>query len=103
MAAVAEVGNPSVSKGTRIPAAAALLAASGPATPSIAPRPNSSRLLERFLSRAYESMVGSSEPPPGMAPMGKPMKVPRGHHLHDRPDASRVIKAFPVMGMISSW
>ena len=37
MAAVAEVGRPRVSMGTRMPAAAALLAASGPATPSMAP------------------------------------------------------------------
>ncbi len=37
IAAVALVGRPSVSIGTRMPAAAALFAASGPATPSIAP------------------------------------------------------------------
>src|ERR671918_280931 len=36
-AAVAEVGSPMVSSGTSTPAAAALLAASGPATPSMAP------------------------------------------------------------------
>ena len=41
IAAVAEVGSPSVSSGTSVPAADALLAASGPATPSIAPWPNS--------------------------------------------------------------
>jgi hypothetical protein len=41
MAAVAEVGRPKVSIGTSTPAAEALLAASGPATPSIAPLPNS--------------------------------------------------------------
>ena len=51
MAAVAEVGRPSVSSGTRVPAAEALLAASGPATPSMAPLPNSSLcLLRRFSS-----------------------------------------------------
>ena len=37
LVAVALVGSPSVSIGTRMPAAAALFAASGPATPSIAP------------------------------------------------------------------
>ena len=36
-AAVADDGRPNVSSGTSTPAAAALLAASGPATPSIAP------------------------------------------------------------------
>ena len=49
IAAVAEVGRPSVSSGTSVPAAEALLAASGPATPSIAPWPNSSGcLVSRF-------------------------------------------------------
>jgi hypothetical protein len=43
IAAVAEVGMPSVSNGTSVPENDALLAASGPATPSIAPLPNSSR------------------------------------------------------------
>ena len=48
-AAVADVGSPMVSSGTSTPAAAALLAASGPATPSMAPWPNSSGcLLSRF-------------------------------------------------------
>ncbi len=51
IAAVAEVGNPSVSSGTSTPAAEALLAASGPATPSIAPLPNSSGCLVSFFSR----------------------------------------------------
>ena len=45
MADVAEVGRPSVSIGTSTPSAEALLAASGPATPSIAPLPNSSGCL----------------------------------------------------------
>ena len=42
IAAVAEDGRPSVSSGTSTPAAEALLAASGPATPSMAPCPNRS-------------------------------------------------------------
>jgi hypothetical protein len=46
IAAVAVVGRPSVSSGTSVPAAEALLAASGPATPSMAPWPNSSGCLE---------------------------------------------------------
>ena len=49
IAAVAVVGRPSVSSGTSVPAADALLAASGPATPSIAPWPNSSGCLASCL------------------------------------------------------
>ena len=51
-AAVAEVGRPSVSSGTSVPAAEALLAASGPATPSMAPWPNSSGFSARRFSAA---------------------------------------------------
>ena len=49
LAAVADDGTPSVRSGTRTPAVDALFAASGPATPSMAPCPNSSGcLLSRF-------------------------------------------------------
>ncbi len=51
MAAVAEVGRPRASIGTSTPAADALFAASGPATPSMAPLPNSSGFEESFFSR----------------------------------------------------
>ena len=50
IAAVALVGSPRASIGTRVPAAEALLAASGPATPSMAPWPNSSGCLVSFFS-----------------------------------------------------
>ena len=50
IAVVAEPGMPSVSIGTIAAVAAALLADSGPATPSIAPRPNSSGCFETFFS-----------------------------------------------------
>jgi len=50
IAAVAEVGRPSARSGTRTPAALALFAASGPATPSIAPFPNSSLFFDNFFS-----------------------------------------------------
>jgi hypothetical protein len=43
IAAVADVGSPHVSSGTRVPENDALLAASGPATPSIAPSPTRAR------------------------------------------------------------
>ena len=52
IAAVADVGMPSVSSGTSVPEKEALLAASGPATPSIAPLPNSSWCLLRRFSIA---------------------------------------------------
>ena len=52
IAVVAEPGMPSVSIGTIAPVAAALLADSGPATPSIAPLPNSSGCFETFFSTA---------------------------------------------------
>ena len=52
IAAVAEVGRPRVSSGTSTPAAEALFAASGPATPSIAPLPNSSGCLDSRFSTA---------------------------------------------------
>ena len=50
IAAVAVVGRPRVSSGTSVPAAEALLAASGPATPSMAPWPNSSGCLASAFS-----------------------------------------------------
>ena len=50
IAAVADVGRPSASIGTSTPAAAALLAASGPATPSMAPWPNSSGFCDSRFS-----------------------------------------------------
>ena len=82
-----------------MPAAAALLAASGPATPSIAPsRPNSSRRGDRRRSIMYERKVGISEPPAGRAPMGKPSAVPRSHGFHDRRQSSRVIQSPPASG-----
>ena len=52
IAAVADVGMPSVSSGTSVPLNDALLAASGPATPSIAPLPNSSGCLASRFSVA---------------------------------------------------
>ena len=45
-------GMPSVISGMKAPPAAALLAASGPATPSIAPLPNRSGVRDSFFSIA---------------------------------------------------
>ena len=60
------------------------MAASGPATPSIAPWPNSSGCLDSFFSVAYDRKVGISAPPAGSAPNGKPNAVPRSHGFQDR-------------------
>jgi hypothetical protein len=49
-AVVPEPGTPSESIGTMAPAAAALFDASGPATPSIAPRPNRDGSRASFFS-----------------------------------------------------
>ena len=95
IAAVAVVGRPSASSGTSVPAAAALLAASGPATPSIAPRPNSSRSRARRFSSAYERNVGISAPPAGSVPSGNPIAAPRSHGFHERDHSSRVIHSEP--------
>ena len=88
IAAVALVGRPSASSGTIVPAAEALLAASGPATPSMAPLPNSSGCLESLRSVRYDRKVGISAPPAGIAPNGKPSAVPRSQGFHDRPQSA---------------
>src|SRR5690606_36402013 len=97
IAAVAEVGMPSVSSGTRTPAAAALFAASGPATPSMAPLPNSSGLLDRRFSRLYDRNVGISAPPAGRPPSGKPRSAPLIHGRQERAHSSRFIQTEPLM------
>src|SRR5918993_852103 len=70
---------PNVSSGTSAPVTDALFAASGPATPSMAPLPNSPGCLLNFFSVAYDKNVGISAPPAGMEPNGKPIKVARSH------------------------
>src|SRR5215218_4039675 len=101
MAAVADVGSPRVSSGTSVPAAAALLAASGPATPSIAPLPNASGLRASRRSRPYDRNVGISDPPAGSAPIGNPSNAPRSHGRQDRAQSSRVIQIDPRSGISS--
>jgi hypothetical protein len=48
-------GMPRVKRGIIAPLDAALLAASGPATPAMWPVPNFSGVLESFFSVAYEA------------------------------------------------
>src|SRR5262245_3134312 len=107
MAAVAEVGIPRVSNGTKTPVAAALFAASGPATPSIAPLPNSSGCLVSFFSVAYERKVGISAPPAGMVPNGKPIAVARNHAGQERRQSDADIisepRSFSIVSTTRLW
>ena len=100
MAAVADVGSPSVSSGTSTPAAAALLAASGPgdafdrAVAELAPD-----RVAAASRRMYDRNVGISAPPAGSAPSGNPIAVPRSHGFHDRAQSSPLIHTEPRSGM----
>ena len=80
-ALAAELGMPSVSSGTIAPAVAALLAASGPARPAMAPLPNFSGVLETDFSTLYDISDATVAPAPGVAPTKKPRNEPRriGH------------------------
>jgi len=71
-AVVPEPGMPSVSSGTIAPAAQELFAASGAASPSMAPLPNFSGVLLRFFSIAYDMKVAMLAPIPGSTPTKKP-------------------------------
>src|SRR5918998_4720061 len=93
--AVAVTGRPRASIGTSMPAADALFAASGPATPSMAPRPNSPRFASRRSVR-YDRNVGISAPPAGNAPKGNPYAVPRSHGAHDRLKSAPLIHGRPT-------
>jgi len=77
------------------PVALALLAASGPATPSMAPSPllaaNSFGYLLSLRSVEYDRNVGISAPPAGIDPKGKPIRVPRSHAGIERFQSARVI------------
>src|SRR5262245_47663450 len=103
IAAVAVVGSPSVSSGTSVPVAEALFAASGPATPSIAPLPHSSECFESFFSIAYERNVGISAPPAGIVPNGNPSTVPRSQGFHDLAQSDLLIQIEPfIVSSLSS-
>ena len=77
MAVVPLPGIPRHSRWIRDPPAAALLADSGPATPSIAPLPSSSLCLLTFFSRPYETKLATAAPAPAMPPTKNPESVPR--------------------------
>ena len=102
-AAVAVTGRPSASSGTNMPAAEALLAASGPATPSIAPWPNSSLALAGGDPLLGD--VGQERRDLGAAGRQRAEReadaVPRSHGFHERFRSSRLIHGRPT-GMTSS-
>ena len=68
----AEPGRPRESSGTIAPDEAALLAASGPARPAIAPLPNFSGVFESDFSIEYDMSEAMVAPAPGITPMTKP-------------------------------
>ena len=70
-------GMPRVNKGIIPPDTAALLAASGPATPSIAPLPKRSGSLAIRRSSVYDTNEAVTGPPPGTSPRKNPKKLPR--------------------------
>ena len=72
-----DAGMPSARRWTKAPQLSALTAASGPATPSIAPFPNFSGVFERCFSVTYDSMAEIVPPRPGAAPQKKPIPHPR--------------------------
>ena len=74
-------GMPSVSVGMKPVCAAALFAASGAATPSIAPLPKREGSRASFFSSMYAANEDSAGPVPGSMPKSAPTKVPRtvGH------------------------
>ena len=67
-----EPGTPSVSRGTNEPLAAALLAASGAATPLMLPLPKVSPSLARRFSVMYARKDATVAPAPGNTPTKKP-------------------------------
>src|SRR5262245_17550 len=82
IAAVADVGRPSVSIGTRTPAAEALLAASGPATPS-------DRAFAEFLRFRRELLLDV------VAQKGRDLGAARGHGPDGKTDGGAAQPWFP--------
>src|ERR671938_1672099 len=76
-AMVALAGMPSVSVGMNLHCASALFADSGPATPSIAPRPKRDGSFATFFSIMYEENDAIDGPVPGSTPKNAPSAVPR--------------------------
>ena len=94
MPMTALAGMPSVSSGMKAACAAALLAASGAATPAIAPWPNCSGVLEMRFSMPYAINEASTAPPPGRMPSRKPENDPRMMGMNDWRQSSRLGSRF---------
>ena len=90
-------GIPSVSSGMNDDVAAALLAVSGAATPSMAPRPNRSGCLETRFSVAYAARDAITAPPPGNTPRKKPISEPRPMAPEDCFRSFRVGHTLPTL------
>ena len=76
------------------------MAASGPATPSIAPLPNSSGRFASFFSAAYDRNVDDVRATGRHGADREADDVPRSHGFHERDQNSRVIH-LPPIGMTS--
>src|SRR4030042_2758421 len=82
-------GMPRTKRGMKAAWHAELLADSGPATPSMAPLPNSSGCLEMFLSIMYDEYVAITGAGPGTRPTPNPTAVPLKMDLIDLFKSSR--------------
>ena len=103
MVAVAgDEGMPSARNGIIAPPVAALFAASGPATPSMRPVPNSSGRFDRRFSIAYDTKVEMMCAAPGKMPMKKPTTEPRGIGPAERRQSSRVGRSADSFGLMTS-
>ena len=76
-AVVAEPGTPRASRGANPLIEAALLAASGAATPAMLPFPKVSGCFDAFFSARYARNDAVVMPPAGMRPIRKPMMPQR--------------------------
>lgn len=103
MVAVAgDDGMPRARNGIIAPPVAALFAASGPATPSIRPVPNSSGCFDRRFSMAYETNVEMMWAAPGRMPIRKPTTEPRRIGPTERVQSSRVGRSAESFGLMTS-
>ena len=84
MAAELEPGMPKLSSGTKAVAVTTLLAASGAATPSGEPLPNSSGCFDQRLASVYAMNAATVPPAPGVTPSKVPMAAPMAWGLNKR-------------------